>query len=1050
MLQQRQRPQVRKNEVEISNVNMTSIHCKLQEEAEKIRKWQTSSDLELKQKMAKLKDCEQLISKQRNQVLEMQVENETLAAKLQKEQLNQTQINLKLKTSRELFIALKNHSENLQNSILRGEEDRDSLRMFAADNIKQIKDIKVAMQEMSDINNKQVLVLKSCVKDRELVLDELKVKYDKENEIAKKSSDDLKKEITACKESIDNLSRELLDKRALVSTLENKIQTLEDDIVNQKKNTVSKTVALAELESTLEKMTAAHKSAQSDISRLQLENKNQIDKLVNYKTDAELKIEELQSELTELTYSLTNLSTQFNEATTKHDRFENENKSLKDSVSQLVKCVEELQEKQEQNEQEMLHLNEMYNSSKQREVELEQILQERDDHIQELKTAKDEVEAKFNTISSNIEILKRQEDNYIKEIEMLAATNAEHKKSLEEFTKKSSESDINSKNILLDLEQKNADFNEAKTNSKQYEENWKSVLLSLTERECELKILTSVNKELNQQVTEYTDKLQTLEETLNNLNQTITSLSKDCNDVHLEFDHIKSHVIEKDKELLKKDSQCLKLKKENEKNISKIKKLINNNNLLNKNLSSIKTLEEHTNTVVKERSAECDSLNISNSNLEQKIQMLQNDLDVAKSGSSNLCKSLSVQLEDATLQVTNKDNIIEELKESLSKLQNEQSRSFKEMKIKSEKSDAENKILNNALSNKVADISALAEEINKLQNKMLKLEESHKTSSNDASNKIESFGLQIIKLENEKDMLTKKASQSENEKLLIVSKQSKLEEDQTIKNKELQILQSENGALKTENSKVKSEIEKLKIRIDESLSQNDKFKNIAEKLEYKESQLKIMKQSLEEVKSDFLISEKNYSSTIDKLKIEIKKLNKSKVQAVLSNISSKSPIANQLSSFSSPKQKKLNEPDSPKTPSVSRSKKRRVAFGKSPSWHASSDEDADEDEDTTVSSSTGISANKARNLSLSKSPKVVTYSSSKSPSRLKLTNTKSPALVNDLLAKYPTPSSTQKRGTKLPDAYVKRKEETLKKRKKLKLEACSWFDTEAAFGFDEK
>ena len=1050
MLQQRHRSQVKNNEAEISNVNMTSIHCKLQEEAEKIRKWQTSSDIEIKQKITKLKECELLISKQRNQVLEMQIENESLSTKLQKEQFNQAQINLKLKTSRELFIALKNHSENLQASIIRGEEDRDSLRMLAAETIKQIKDLKLSMQEIADTNDKQILILKSCIKDREMAYDELKFKSEQDIENALKCSEALEIEMKNCKDNIDNLSRQLLEKQGNVSLLEDKIEKLEKNLKEQEIMTASKLSALAELQTTLAQTDLSYKSAQSEILRLQKENQELNEKFGQYKADAENQIGSLQADQTKLTDSLTNLSTQFNEVTSKHDRLEDENISLKESVSQLVKCIEELQEKQEENEQEIIQLNEMYSSSVERETELKSVVQEKDEQFQNLKSTKEEVDAKLITISGDIAQKNLQEEKYLDQIEKLQSSNAEYENNLEKAIEKSSEMDSISKNLLFDLEKKTAEYIECETKSKQYEKNWKSISLSLNQKNCELKELISTNELLKLKVEEYTNKHQAFESKLDDLNQYLISLTDEHKGSCSQLNSIRTIVKDKEKELSKKDSQYLELKKENEVNKKEINVLITSTKSLEKDISCAKNLEEQAMADAKKRLLECGSLKIVNLDLEKKISKLKNDLNSAEDGSSNLSKILSAELKEATLEVTAKNDVIAKLQDNLSKLQNEQNGSLNEMKFKNEALDKENQQLNLAISHKIADISALAEEINKLQNKILKLEDTNVASKKDLSTEVNSLETKIKKLEKSKVDLTNHVSACENERLSIVSEMSNLKDKKSENERENGVLKSTNAKLLSEKSQFKIEIEQLKAQMDNVLTQNISFKNVNHKLEDKESQVRLLKQSLEEVKSDFLVSEKNYISTIDKLKEEIKKLNKNKVQAVLSNVASKSPMIKDSSesSFLSPNQKVACNPESPKTPSVGRSKKRRVAFGKSPSWHSASDDNLDEEEDTTVSSSTGNNHNKGKNLTLSKSPKLTTYSSNKSPSRLKLG--KSPAPVNELLAKYPTPSITEKRGIKLPDAYVKRKEESLKKRQKIKLEACSWFDTEAAFGFDEK
>jgi len=1050
MLQQRQRSQVRQNETELSSVNMTSIHCKLQEEAEKIRKWQTSSDIELKQKITKLKECEQLISKQRNQVLEMQIENESLLTKLQKEQFNQAQINVKLKTSRELFIALKNHSENLQTSIIRGEEDRDSLRMLAAENIKQIKDLKSTIQDMTDVNDKQLITLKSCMKDREIAHEEFKFKSEQDIENALKCSEALEVELKKYKNNVDDLSRQLIEKQGIVSSREEKIVSLEEHLKDQQIMNESNLSDLSEIQITLNQTELSYKSAQSEILRVQKENLDLNDKFRAYKIESESQIESFQDNQARLNDSLTNLSTQFNEISSKHDRLEDENKSLKESVSQLVKCIEELQEKQEENEQEIIQLNDMYKASVEREAVMKDIVQQKDDQFENLKSDKEQVESQLNTISKDMKLLKAQEEKGLQQIEQLESSNNEYKKNLEETMQKSLEKDATSNNLLLELERKTTEYIQCETKSNQCEENLNALSLSLNEKEHEIKKLTSTNCILKLKVEEYTSKHQGLESILGDLNQHLTTLQDEYNTCCLQFESMRTQSLDKEKEIYQKDAEFLKMKKENETCKKEIKTLTTATRSLEKTLSNVKNLNEKANAVAMEKSLECDSLKVVNLDLERRNCKLKSDLSSAEDGSSDLSKRLSTELQDAIMEVSDKSDTIKKLQETLLKLKDDQSRSINDMKAENEALNLDNKQLTLSISQKVEDISALAEEINKLQNKILKLEESNISLKKDYSNQLNCLKAETITLEKCKVDLTQYSSECEKEKLSMVSELNSVKEDKLEIEKYNNTLKSNNNLLLSENMQHKEEIEKLMVQINDIQTQNISFNDVNHKLEEKSKQVILLQESFDKIQSDFLLSENKYMSTIEKLRGEIKKLNKNKVKAVLSNVASKSPSVSKESSnasFVSPKHDVVNNPESPKTPSCGRSKKRRVAFGKSPSWHSASDDNLDEEEDTTVSSSTGSSLNKTRNIALSKSPKLATYSSTKSP-RLKFG--KSPAPVNELLANYPAPSSSEKRGMKLPDAYVKRKEESLKKKQKIKVETCSWFDTESAFGFDEK
>ena len=1051
MLQQRQRLSVVQHEAEKSNMNMTSIHCKLQEEAEKIRKWQTTSEIELKQKIAKLKECERLITNQRNQVLEKQIENETLVTLLQKEQMNQAQINVKLKTARELFIALKNHSENLQTSIVRGEEDRDSLRMLAADNIKQIQEMKIKMLEVVEATEKRVDDLKACVKEKEITLEELAFSSKNEIESTKNTNLALEKEVASCKLDIDDISRQLLDKRSAISSLEDKIKNLESDKSKQLAFVASQDCKLDELQNMINVTKSAYKCAQENVEKLEQESKNISDQFNSYKDDAERQIEELQTELTELTDSLTQLSTQYNEMASKNDRIESENRSLKESVSQLVKCVEDLQEKQECCEAEVKNLTDTCSITKKNENELKALVEDKEAKMQELSRTKEEIETQLTSISESLNNVQLKEVEYLQEIKGLTLSNRTKDNKLVELEKKSSDCDNHSKTIASDLDKMVLEYRELESKCEQLEQDYQSMALTLSGKECELGDLVSKNESLKQQVNEFLLNMQHLKDEHDHLTRTVSVMQETFDCCSSEMKSLRESVRHQDNILAKKDAATLKLKEQIQSSAQKITDLLKSAMKLEQHLSDISSRKDKAEQLVEEKMKICCDLEQKNFQLQTRVDQLLIEVDKSKSSidsavtdSSDRQQKLYDQLNEATVSLRGKDMLIKNLTGDLATMKSDLSKQLINVVSQKEACEKENMQLKSSISNKDGDISALAEEISKLQNRILTLDDAKTTSTTE---ELKSLNLKVGFLEQSKKELSEKLSHHQAEQKFRDSEKLKLEGFLTEKKNEVADLHLKMKQLESDNSKYRFQFEDLKTEMGVLQDKQKNFKVTNQKLKEKEVQLKSFNANLEQIKTEYSTAEKGYQLTIDKLKEEIKKLNKSKVEAVLSNVSSKSPAATvtDMSSFTSPiKRPKIANPDSPKTPTVSRSKKRRVAFGKSPSWHEPSDE---EEADMTVSSSTNAKPNKVKYLSVSKSPKTTTYASAKSPSRLKLS--KSPGPLTDLLAKYPTPSSAQKRGVKLPDAYLKRKEANEKKKQKIKVEASSWFDSDSAFGFDE-
>jgi chromosome segregation ATPase len=922
--------------------------------------------------------------------------------------------------------------------------------------------MKIKMQEVVESTDKQAVALKACLKEKELALEELEFSSKRKLDIAKNRNDALETDIASCKADIDEMSRQLLEKNKIISSLDDKIKGLEREKAEQLAIVASQDSKLDELQSMMNETKQAFKCAQESVAKLQQESQNSSDKFNSYKCDAECQIEELQAELTELTDSFTQLSTQYNEMTSKHDRIDSENKSLKESVSQLVKCVEELQEKQEGTETEIKNLTDTCSLAKKKELELESLLEEKETKMQDLFVSKKEIEAQLYSMTDCLEKIKMKETEYLQEIENLTLSNTAKDGQLVELEKMSSEFDSHTKNIANDLDRKLLEYSNLEIKCKQLEKDYQSMALSNSVKECEVNELVTKNNSLTMQLNEFLPKIQHLEKEHSHLHKTVSILQENHESNHDEIISLKSKVKHQENTLIRKEEDVLELKNQIQLSSQKIADLLKSSVQLQQNLSDVSSERSKAEKIVEEKTRCCNEFEQKNVQLQLEIDQLLTEVEKSKllisttvTDSSGLQQKLSDKLDKATKSLFEKDVQINKLNDDLSQVKEGLSNDLNKLHIQKEEYEKENLQLKNIVSNKDGDISALAEELDKLQNKINKFNDAKITSMSANTEQLKSLNSKVCLLEQDNNKLLEKLSQCQAGQKLNDSEKLKLEGMLTDKDKEISDIQLKKEQLQSENFEYCSQIQDLNSKLGVLKDKQSSFKMTNKKLKEKEIQLKAVNANLKELKSKHSIAESGYLSTIDKLKEEISKLNKSKIEAVLSNVSSKSPalpVSNITSSpFNSPpKLTKSVNPESPKTPSISRSKKRRVAFGKSPSWHATSDDEKEEEEaDMTVSSSTSANPNKVKYLSVGKSPKTFTYASTKSPSRLKLSNAKSPGPVSDILAKYPTPSSAQKRGAKLPEAYLKRKEANEKKKQKIKVESRSWFDSDSAFGFDE-
>ena len=987
--------------MEEQETQMNLIHCKIQEEAEKLRKWQTSSEIELKQKISKLRECESIINKQRSQILEIQVENETLSSSLQKEQQNQIQINLKLKTTRDLFLALKNHYENLQSSIIRGEEDRDSLRMLEAENIRQLKDMKSKMQEVIGNNDKKVSFLKSSLKEKELTIDEFKSKCDNELANAKKAQNSLEEEVANCKRETENVSKLLLEKKNEIFILEEKISSLENSLQKSSKLIADKEYMMSDMQQQLdsdlqsrEKLEAELQKQISELSRSKTEREK-------YREEANSQIDELQSELSELTESLTELSTRYNELSSKHDRLETENFSLKDSIGQLVKCVEELQQKQEQNEQELSNLTNLNNKAKEKEAELTALISQKDSEVSEIASEKEKLEVEFKKVSHDFENLKLRESSYLKEIDKLTESNHRAANDYNELDQKlldvSNGLDSQVKELRCNLEAKQLAFSELEEKYVSIKSNHRSLVSSLEFKDENLQQLMREKLLLKKEISSYLQQVKGFEDQhlliATNITEIETNFLNFCNELECSRKSIENHKNKlniRDAEVVRLSTSVKSLQKKCNEMQSVYDSAAQKGCVLEKeNMELNKAINSHK--------MHCEEL-------EEQVSDLRNQLSSCKESLKCLVNKNEV----------NEKAQIKNLKESLN-----------EALLNNGQLEKQKQELNKTINGKNIDISALAEELTKTQSKVKDLEKASISKSEFSD--LECRNLALI--EEKKSLTTDITKLSEEIRLSKLNYTSLVAEKDALQTQLTNSLSQNETSLQSvksleeENKNLITDVEKQKLQIETLAASSNK---LTEKVET----LSLVKQEIEKIKSDFSSSEKEYIATIERLKTEINTLNKDKVQTLLSHATHSTSTV----THTSPKtpRKHVIHPESPKTPSTATSKKRRVVFGKSPSWKTEHFSDDDENTILTpkikyISKKSVLSPNIAR-------------SSSKSPKKS----------VNELLKLYPKPDSTHVRGTRLPESYLKRKKERREKKSKIKIESCSWFDNDNVFGFDEK
>ncbi|KAJ8032624.1 Synaptonemal complex protein 1 [Holothuria leucospilota] len=107
---------------------LTSLHSRLHQEADKIRRWKVETEIELKQQEQKLRDSLQTVESQRKSLLELQLQNETLSGKLQEEIDGRAELEEKIESTRDMCSLVKDYSVKLEEKLALCEKDRDDIQ----------------------------------------------------------------------------------------------------------------------------------------------------------------------------------------------------------------------------------------------------------------------------------------------------------------------------------------------------------------------------------------------------------------------------------------------------------------------------------------------------------------------------------------------------------------------------------------------------------------------------------------------------------------------------------------------------------------------------------------------------------------------------------------------------------------------------------------------------------------------------------------------------------------------------------------------------------
>lgn len=127
------------HDLAVNGERLASLHAKLHQEADKIRKWKNQTEIDVKQKEKKIQEANQTIDSLRKSILELQLQNENLSMNFKEEINNREEILQSVAATRNLCSALKEHLVRTDRKIADCEAEKTKILHLEEEHIRQFE-----------------------------------------------------------------------------------------------------------------------------------------------------------------------------------------------------------------------------------------------------------------------------------------------------------------------------------------------------------------------------------------------------------------------------------------------------------------------------------------------------------------------------------------------------------------------------------------------------------------------------------------------------------------------------------------------------------------------------------------------------------------------------------------------------------------------------------------------------------------------------------------------------------------------------------------------
>ena len=370
---------------------ISCLHSRLHQEADKISKWKTRVEMEMKQKDCKIQDANQTVESLRKSILELQLQNESLSLKLQEEISNRDEILQKIEATRTMCTLLKEYAAKLEDRMKQCETSRTELKYQEKEHLKSFELLSEQYKELQAVS----------VENYNNLTNEVKAEQEAKKAVEKK----YKEQITDAERELKSLLQMTADKDKMIESITEKLGRNEEEI---NKLTKDRNMLQQRL----------HETSKLADSRLQdiAEKTDMVKTSREEKERLDAQLEEVSIKLKDLSVHNDKMVVNFNETeklyAAKISKLQEDMASQQQSLEISAERIQALEADQRQN----LQVTEELKSAKDM-LQLDKVAMEKS--IVNLMAEKDEVENELNNMqqqSKDLSSTATEKDKCLKEL----------------------------------------------------------------------------------------------------------------------------------------------------------------------------------------------------------------------------------------------------------------------------------------------------------------------------------------------------------------------------------------------------------------------------------------------------------------------------------------------------------------------------------------------------------------------------------------------------------------------------------------------------------